>query len=143
MKFINKKYIIIFVIFFAISCNEQHSNGVLYITEKTNPGAEIIKIKILENSENEAIKKNIFTNSKQIIRYKDFNWYKYEIPHGIYEIYIEYINSNGKFCNERIKVYINENQSENEWIAIWLMNNCSVGSEQGNNKLNIKSSKIE
>ena len=143
-----KTAIVLFVLFLIIinSCKiEENNNGLLYITDNTNSGAEIFNIKILQDSDNEVYARNVFPDYLRIIKYEEFVWYVYEIPSGSWEIYIEYYDKKGNFCNERQRVYITGNNKEREWAAIWLIDNSkehshSIWTEHGNGELNITNS---
>ena len=123
------------------SCNSSSIEGKLYITEQTNPGTEIITIKILEHTSDQSTEKNIFSEYKEKISYGDYTWFVYDIPNGTWDVYIEYYKD-GDYRNEREEVYIEGDSSGNGWAAICLVDNYdySVCTGQGKGELNITSS---
>ena len=124
------------------SCNFSKRLGKLYITDEFCSICEIFTVKILEHTYNESTEKNIFSDYSDKISYGGYTWYVYDIPEGTWDIYIEYYR-NGEFYNERESVYIEDDSSENEWAAVWLLNDSEdywIWTEQGSGSLNLTSS---
>ena len=135
------KYAALLIVTYFYSCNISSKGGDLYITNQTHPGTELVTIKILEHTNNQSAEKNIFSDYKEKFFYGGYSWYVYDIPDGMWDIYIEYYE-NGNFRNERESVFIDHESSGNKWVAIWLIddNVYRIWTEQGGEQLNIKSS---
>ena len=143
----NRRFtIFLFLLFFtnAISCITVSKGGKLFISDETHPGTEIFTIKILQHSCNQNSVNNGIDEYCEIIKYKGYHWYVFDIPNGTWDIYLEYYDD-GDYRNEREEVNIKSDHSDQAWAAIWLVNNnhYSVWTEQGRGNLNITNALFE
>lgn len=139
-------FFILLILFSGIllcTCNISSNYGKLYITDQTKPGSKIITVKILKHSSNQSSERNIIDEYTELISYREYNWYMYEIPEGLWDIYIEYYDE-GKYKNNREEVFIQNDSSGLSWVAIWLIDNInnSVMTEQGKQNFNINKKEL-
>jgi len=139
-KYSYQLIIIVFVLTSSVSCNLK-STGSLFITDETLSETEIITLKILEQNQNQLNEKNILSDYREVVSFGGYKWLAFDIPEGQWDVYIEYY-TNGDFTNKREAIFIKGSKSDNEWVAVWFVNNfdLSVMTEYGKGDLNINSS---
>lgn len=109
-------------------CAEFGSRGDVYVTVDTI-GATLITVKFLEPTDNAGSYPNSYYSYREIVTVGDYDWYRYEVPAGTYDAYIEW--SGGIGFNGRARIMIAPESSADQWAAVYADSGGNVWAETG------------
>jgi hypothetical protein len=128
-----KKIRLLVVLLLAVlavsGCPLLGSKGDVYITVET-ASATLITVKFLEPTDNAGSYNNQFSDNKGKVLNNGYSWYRYEVPAGTYDAYIEWVNGPAPWAG-RARITIDPDSSGNQWAAVYPDTGGNAWAEQG------------